>query len=132
MAIVARNEYNHPVRVPGSSNRNEIPAGSVIVLSEDEWSKVPFDMRGIGKLRGVYPNELLGENARMKLDYYQPGGSSYYVRFKGVAVQDADDSDTVWTVQRMSHSTFGGEYKITEVQILEGVAWSNRASLPWS
>lgn len=132
MAVVVRNEGNGPVRFAGHGNEREIPAGAVRVIADEEWAQVGFDKRGSGKLNPVYPNELLGENLKIKLDYYQPGGVDYFVRYKGVAKQTALDTDAVWKVQRMNHTSYGGVYKITEVQILENVAWSGRAGLGWT
>lgn len=132
MAVVVRNESAGPIRFPGNSNRKEIPAGEIRLISDGEWELIPFDNRGPGKLKAVWPNELIGENLKIKIDYYAPGGVDYFVRYKGISTQAADDTDDAWTIQRMSHSSYGGNYKITEVQILENVAWADRASLPWS
>lgn len=132
MAVVVRNEGVNPVRFPGKSNLKEIPAGATRVLADEEWALVPYDRRGAGQLKPVWPSEMVGENLKIKLDYYQPGGVDYFVRYKGMAKQSAADSDTTWTVQRMNHTSYGGNYKISEVQILENVAWSSRASLPWT
>lgn len=69
---------------------------------------------------------------RQQFDYYQPAGaSSWEVRYIGSAPQGTTSSASSWTIRRLSHSLFGGEARVTDIQTLTG-AWDNRATLPWS
>lgn len=69
---------------------------------------------------------------RQQFDYYQPAGASTWeVRYIGSAVQGTASSAASWTVRRLSHSLFGGEARVTDIQTLTG-AWDNRAALPWT
>jgi hypothetical protein len=132
VAIVVRNDSVGPIQVPGRGNQNVILPGEVRVLTEVEYEKIDFANRGVGRLVAIAPNENTSETLRIKFDYYIPGGSVSEVRYIGYARQVALGSDPVWTVRRHSHGSFGSEWLITEIQVIENVAWDNRGGLAWT
>jgi hypothetical protein len=132
MAVVIRNDSAGPIQVPGRGNQNVVLPGEVRVLTENEYEKIDFANRGVGRLVAIAPNENTSETLRIKFDYYNPGGATYEVHYIGYARQIAADTDPVWTVRRHSHAAFGSEWLITDIQVMENSAWSNRAGLAWT
>lgn len=131
MAIVIRNDSGVPFRIPGKGNQSLDPGG-IKVLSEEEFASIPLANRGPGRIYSVNPNESSSETLKEKLDYYIPAGTTdYSVRWVGYARQTALDTDLVWSVRQFSHAALGQDARVTEIQILENVAWADRATLPW-
>ncbi len=128
---VVRNDSNEDIQIPGRyANMSKIAPGEVRYLTDKEYEKVDWLKRGSGQLTTVSPSETTGEDNKLKLDYEQ-FGSEYEVRYMGYARQTAEDDDEVWTVRRHGYSNVGGEWLLTEIQVLQGRAWSDRATLPW-
>lgn len=129
--IVVKNEKADPYIFASPGVKKTFAAGEIAVLSEEEWNSVPFSQRGPGKLNPLWPNEASSDSSKTKLEYYQVG-ADYEVRYIGLAQQSDSTADEVWIIKRFSHQTLGGENLVTEIQILENVAWDDRATLPWT
>jgi hypothetical protein len=131
MAVVARNDSAGPIQIKGGSNTTVMLPGEIKTLTENEWASVSWQNRGPGRLISLSPEENTSEILKTKFEYYQPGPTNE-IRYIGYATQDADDTDPVWTVRRYNHEQVGAEFLLTEVQVFTGVAWSDRATLPWT
>lgn len=133
MAIVVRNDSATVVRISGAGNERVIQPNQVITLTEEEFTNVPFDRRGFGKILAISPEEASSETLRNKLDWYiPPVGSTVEIRYQGLAPQGSLESDPVWIIKRFSHDIFFTDVKINDIQVLSNVAWSNRDLLPWT
>lgn len=131
MAIVVRNDAGHALQVKGGGNVTRIEPGEIRVLSDDEWTAVSWQNRGPGKLVSISPDENSSESLKIKMDYYQPGATNE-IHFIGYAEQAALDTDPVWTIRKHLHGPVGAEYLLIEIQVLTGVAWADRTTLPWT
>lgn len=69
---------------------------------------------------------------RMALDYYDPGDGALKVRYLGKAPQTAAATDPTWVVQRLTWVVLGNESKVTNIQVLENIAWADRATAGWA
>ena len=59
-------------------------------------------------------------------------GTKYKVQYIGTAPSGAGDDDLSWTVYKFTWDVMpDNSVALVEAQELNGVAWSNRASLPW-
>lgn len=129
---VVRNDSAEDIQITGRyANASKLVPGEVRYVTDEEYEKINWSKRGPGQLVTVSPSETTGENLKLKLDYYQTG-SEYEIRYIGYARQSADDTDEVWTVRRHDYEEIGGAWLLTEIQVLENEAWSDRATLPWT
>ena len=129
MTVVVRNETGSPWIFDGSSGRRQIAAGATEVISDEEWASVISAKRGPGGLHALSNDP--GSQSKTTFDYALVNGA-YETIYLGEADQTAAITDPVWTIKFFQYAAFGGSNQITEIQVLDGVAWSNRASLPWS
>lgn len=131
MTVVVSNEKIDPYVFVAGRNGKTLQAGEVGVLSDEEWDSVPFSQRGPGRLRAVWPSAVSSETNQVRFDYVLVG-SSYEVEYLGYAVQSALDADEVWTIKKFDYTTLGTTNKPTHLQVMEGVAWSDRTTLSWT
>lgn len=129
---VVRNDSSGPLPISGrGANESTLQPGEVRYLTDKEYEHISWGNRGVGRLVTIAPNENTSETLKIKFDYYQPA-SEYEIRYIGYARQSADDADEYWTIRRHTHDDVGGKQLIVEIQVLENVAWSDRAILPWT
>jgi len=130
---VVRNDSTGPLQLSGKyANASYLQPGEVRYLTDDEYEKIHWNQRGTGKLVSISPSETTSENLKIKFDYYQPNAAEYEVRYIAYGRPEALSTDQVWTIRRHSYAMFGSTALLTEIQILENVAWSDRAILPWT
>ena len=124
-----RNETGSPWIFDGSRGSRQIPAGESEVISDEEWATVISAKRGPGGLHALSNDP--GSQSKTAFDYALVNGS-YETIYLGEAAQTALDADPVWTIKFFQYGVFGGSNQITEIQVLDGVAWADRATLPWT
>jgi len=129
MPVVVRNELAEPWVFEGSRGSRQIAAGATAVISDEEWATVISAKRGPGGLHAISNDP--GSQTKTAFDYALVNGT-YETVYLGEAAQSAADTDSVWTIKFFQYGSFGGSNQITEIQILDGVAWADRATLPWS
>lgn len=129
MPVVVRNELAEPWVFEGSRGSRQIAPGATAVISDDEWATVISAKRGPGGLHAISNDP--GSQSKTAFDYALVNGS-YEVVYLGGASQSSLGTDQTWTVKFFKYGTFGGSNQITEIQVLDGVAWSDRATLPWT
>jgi hypothetical protein len=127
---VVRNDGANAFQVSGGGNVSRIEVGEVRYLTDDEYSKIGWSNRGPGKIVSIAPNENTSETQKIKFDYIQPD-VEWVIGYIGYARQTAADSDPVWTIRKHFYQDIGG-YRVTEIQVLENVAWTDRLTLPWT
>ena len=133
MAILVKNERTDPFILGQGAGKKTINPGDVALITEDEWGQVAVGLRGPGRMNPVWPNRATSDSSKTMLDYYSFGGDSQ-IRYIGFADQADATSSPVWYIKRFQHVDVGGldPIRVSEIQILENVAWDNRDSLPWS
>jgi hypothetical protein len=138
MAVLVKNERSTPfywtTGKRGQADK-QIAPGEVAVLSENEWQEIPISMRGPGGLRPLDPSPQDEDSLNVtELDYYSVD-AQIELRYLGEAPQGSDPTSAVWTVKRFSHMDVAGDPRISEVQVLNEVAWgvstADRDGLPW-
>jgi hypothetical protein len=133
MAIVVRNDSAGPMRISGYGNDKLIASGQILTLTDEEYSRIPFGRRGFGKLLSIAPEEASSETLRNLLDWYIPDvGTTVEIRYQGMAPQGTNEADPVWIIKRFSHALFETDVKISDIQVLTNVAWTDRDSLSWT
>lgn len=130
MSVVVRNERNQPYVFSGSRGTRQIAPGEIAVISETEWDDVITALRGPGEINPLWPNEVSSDIAAMKFDYYTVGADTE-VRYIGFAQQGILTSEDRWVIKRFGHETIGDGNYVNDIQVLQGVAWDDRASLDW-
>lgn len=132
MAIVIRNDSGHSLRLSGRGNLKEILPDQVMTLTDDEFEQIAFTKRGPGGIVAISPNEATSDSLRTKLDYYIDPGEPK-LRYEGMALQGQLESDPVWIIRRFTWEAVVGtpELKITDIQILTNVKWTERTTLSW-
>ena len=68
---------------------------------------------------------------KINLDYTQVG-STYETLYIGLALQAVLNSESRWLIKKLSYVTVGGSNRVSQMQVLNGVSWDDRASLPWT
>ena len=124
MSIAVRNEQTDPFVFNEGGRRKVIQPGAVYVLSDAEWDSVIPSKRGPGAINPLGTEE----NTKTNLDWDNTPNLIYY----GTASQQAADTDPLWTVKKFNYGSFGGQAKITQIQVLTNVKWSDRATLGWT
>jgi len=134
MSVVVVNESEHPFYV-GSSRASQaarrIDPDEVMVLSDAEWEQVSLRERSEGGLRVIWPiPSLTGQPEPTKQVYaYDDVNGSTEVVYSGTALQSAVATDETWTVKKL---TYDADNNVTEIQVLQDVAWDDREELEWS
>lgn len=133
MALLVKNERTQPFILGQGANKKTLLPDAVALISEDEWSQVTIGLRGPGGINPLWPNRATSDSSKTKLDYYQFAGDAQ-IRYLGFADQSDLDNELVWYIKRFSHVDVGGldPVRVSEIQILENVAWSDRGTLPWT
>ena len=131
MTVVVKNELTDPWVFDGSAGKRRVEPGQVSVISDEEWNDVISAKRGPGGLNALWPNEATSDSNALKFDYYLVG-ADYEIRHLGFSQQGVLISVPEWTVKRFEHTTLGGENLVSGIQVLGGVAWDDRATLPWT
>lgn len=136
MAVLAKNERANPWRwTTGKRGQNDkfLMPGETAVLSDDEFAEVPIAMRGSGGIKALSPSTIDPDDLnKVRFDYFTVF-STIQIHYLGESLQAVADSDPFWIVKRFDYvDAGGGDIRISEIQVLEGVAWQDRASLAWS
>lgn len=133
MAVVVKNEGASPFYFgerAGGSTRKKLEPGQIDTISDQEWDSVPVAKRGAGAIKCLWPNDVTSDTLKVKIDHYAFNGT-LEPRYVGSAVQGSATNQPVWTIRRLSHTSLASKNYVTEVQVLEAVAWDDRASLSW-
>lgn len=130
MTVVVRNELSVPWVFEASRGSRQLAPGQVAVISDEEWASIITAKRGPGGMHAVSNDP--GSRIKTKFDYADVGGGDFEVVYLGQADQGAQDADHVWSIKKFSYSSISGANQITSVEILDSVAWADRATLPWT
>lgn len=117
------------------ANRKTLLPGQTVTITPDELGQVPIQMRGPGGINVLTDNQASTDSAKIKFDYYAPFGEPE-LRYFGQNTQSSLDTDSTWVIRRFEHTQVGSETKISEIQILDQVAWgastAARDGLAWT
>ena len=127
MSVLVRNETDSDMIIFGRPPRHISP-GSSEYISDLEWSAIISEKRGPGKLNPVSADPSITQ--KINLDYVLVG-TIYETLYAGFANQSVLDTEPYWLIKKFSYVTLGTDNKITQIQVLDGVAWSDRATLTW-
>lgn len=129
MAVLVRNELSTPWVFEGSRGSRQLAPGEVGWVSDEEWATVISAKRGPGALHPLSNDP--GSRIKTRFDYVIYNGAAE-VLYLGQAAQTAADTDTTWTIKKFTYLTASdASTQIDTVEVLDSVAWANRASLPW-
>lgn len=134
MAVVIRNESGSDkyFDIGSSGRKTMLPTGGQVTLTEKELESIPMAMRGPGGLNVLYPDDTTSTSSKINLDYITVFSTTQILYF-GTDRQTALDSDPTWTIKYFQYMQgIDSTVHVAQVQILERVAWTNRASLPWT
>lgn len=118
----------------GGNRSLVLKAGQTGWISQEEWSTIPMALRGPG---GINPIQEGGELGIVLLDYFIPeGDTTQELRYQGTNnTLYVTTDDSTWTVRRYSYVEDDGDFRVSEVQVLQDVPWgadtAARDALPW-
>lgn len=73
----------------------------------------------------------MAESVNYKLEKNSFGGV-YKLQYLGVAASGVADDTHKWTIYKFSYGDPGdGSLSLQRIEVLNGVAWNDRATLPW-
>ena len=133
MPVVVRNERPTSFYfTDANKKKTPLDPGVTATLSDEEWGQVPIAIRGAGGINPLSPTDADSSSMKGNFEYYQPFGT-VQLRYYGVNEQTAADSDPTWLIRRFDHvQVTVDDIRVSQIQILDQVAWSNRASLAWT
>lgn len=134
MAVVLKNEGTKDFYFDDGTSRKKtiLSPGSIATVSDNEFQSVPISMRGQGAINVLYPDDTTSSSSKINMDWETVLSTSQLVYF-GVNRQDAADADQTWTIKYFKYvQAPDSTIKVSQIQVLEQVAWTDRTILPWS
>jgi hypothetical protein len=127
MSVLVRNEFAEPWVFEGSGGKRQLAPAEVALISDAEWNSIISEKRGSG---GINPLDS-SERVKTEFDYASVNGS-YEVIYIGQASPSTADTDDRWTIKKFSYQSLGGGNKVSAVEVMDSVAWADRATLSWA
>lgn len=138
MSIAVRNESSGMYIVGVGAQKRVISPGQATTLSDWEWEHLADISKGPGLMNPLYPTSGNQSNALTKFDYFQePNGNTFQMRWMGKTDEIISDSTNAWTIYQYDYVVVNPaanpiDVRISRIQVLDAVAWANRATLGWT
>jgi len=132
MTVLVTNESGSDYRFGGHSNKKLFPAGTTMMLSDDEWDSIITGKRGPGQLN-PQPLPISGSFSAQQpayaLELDEVGGTTTYI---GEADPGTATTTAAWRIKRLEET--GPDIVITWADGDSDFnnVWDDRASLTYS